>query len=574
MFLVPSGVTLEVVDVEVELFAKSTPAPGVIVSRFAQGSGHIWLTGVTLLGGKTTLPVDTFNATGGLLAYARDGGLITLDRVIVRDLDARGLAGAAAIAETGSRIIIAGESTFERIQGLKGPVATARFDSTLEVRPTVEGTPGPGPVFRDNSAVGMGGALVVEADFGDSTFVPVLGGTFDGNTAGEKGGHIAVFNADLSVDAVKFLGGRASAGGAVYVNGGSLVLTNSELTGNNARSSGGAIGFVSGTTLTLVGNDLTANTATSSGGGIYLSAAAGLQTLVANRFCANDGILGDQLYSENGSSVLDIRHNLFDGDGAGASTALVLVNQSYVLAHSTVVRTTSPAVRAITSSGTVSRNFFGWIDAPTPFSLDSAASTPSLIADNVWFDATNAWDDPMVRDGGGRLGPGPGARVGNPDLTGTRGDGELSALCAVSDHHLRPNSLLLDATWTPAITPDKVRGFLGGPQPFARETLNSWVDDQDRDGIVALWDCDDADSGLGRLCIDGPDTGDTGDSGDTDRVDSDTVDTDTMDTDPGADTEAYWYGTGGCSGTGPGGMIALGAALGAGLAITRRRRRV
>jgi CSLREA domain-containing protein len=87
-------------------------------------------------------------------------------------------------------------------------------------------------------------------------------------TDNNNGAGIKSTNSTLTLNKVILKNNKASAAGAIYLNGGSLVMTDSLLTGNSANLSGGGIYNYNGTA-SLVNVTLSGNTARGSGGGLY-----------------------------------------------------------------------------------------------------------------------------------------------------------------------------------------------------------------------------------------------------------------------------------------------------------------
>lgn len=134
--------------------------------------------------------------------------------------------------------------------------------------------------FTNNGSqdVSQGGAIYWEGD------VTVDSSTFANNT-GREGGAINLFSGSLTISNSTFSGNDASLhGGAIYARTGTNVeIQTSTFVGNSAVGDGGAV-FLEGSG-TFLNSTLTDNTATGIGGGIYIkddSLALDFVTLVDN----------------------------------------------------------------------------------------------------------------------------------------------------------------------------------------------------------------------------------------------------------------------------------------------------
>ncbi len=147
----------------------------------------------------------------------------------------------------------------------------------------------------------------------------------------------------LTLDSVTVLGGRVvTDGGAILVNGGTVDLKSSRISGSTARSGGGV--YVDGGTLDVSGGEVDENTASGSGlqggGGIEVTDKGAVtlrETLIVANTAAYFGggirIVGEATVVARSSKV---EHNISEGndggisDGLGASTGMLTLLDSEV----------------------------------------------------------------------------------------------------------------------------------------------------------------------------------------------------------------------------------------------------
>ncbi len=144
-----------------------------------------------------------------------------------------------------------------------------------------------GITFQNGSAF-LGGAIYVDG----AASITVTDNIFSGNSATEYGGAIVARNVDpLTVTNSTFRGNTAPAGGAIFVDGGSLIVTSSTFTGNNA-SGGGAIWARNVDPLIVTSSTFTGNNA-SSGGAILV---------VADPLTATSSTFTDSTFTDNSAA--------------------------------------------------------------------------------------------------------------------------------------------------------------------------------------------------------------------------------------------------------------------------------
>lgn len=548
MFGVASGRELTLVDVDVELYDADPLVPSVTVSRLANVDGTLNLRNVRLDGVRALDEIQPLpRPEGGFLALVRGtGAKLTLEGVEVTDLDARNLLGGAVVVQQGAEVIVDGPSRFENLTAYEGPAILGRWGGSITVMDTVGSPDGP-PTFQGNTSRTLGGAISVHGDAGTGS-VQLIAGRFVDNEAADKGGHVAIIEGDLLVDGASFEGGRATHGAGLYVRQGGATVVDSVFRDNAATGDGGAVDVYFGTSAVVSGSRFEDNQA-ARGGAVYLTTIPGPVTLDNNLFCGDTAATGGALYSEYGAGAVGLFNNLVDGGGASGGPAIDIRSQTTDMVKNTFVRVPGPAVSLQAADGDVVDNVFGWVSGDTALAL---SQEPEARVGNVYFDADGGWSSEVQV--GGAAAPLGEASVSAPlGLTGTRGDGELGARCDLTPHHLRPDSPLLGGlSWADALIQDEVRGVFGGPGPLMFPGHpDPWLADADGDSIVAIWDCDDQDSAVGRLC-----PGESEDPGDP--------------SDPGDPEEISWYGS--CSTIPAGGLAAPGLALVALVGMRRRRR--
>ena len=189
---------------------------------------------------------------------------------------------------------------------------------------------------------GMGGAI-----FNEGGAVIITNSTLVGNTAqggaGGAGGSAgsgvggALFNASgtLTVTGATIYGNSATSGGGLFNFKGALTVTNATISGNSATNGGGLYNYLG--TLTVTNATISANSASTGGGLSTLGTANVTNTIVASQTSGGD---------VNGSLAFASSHNLIGGNpllaplgNYGGST------QTMALAGA------SPAIGAGTSAG-------------------------------------------------------------------------------------------------------------------------------------------------------------------------------------------------------------------------------
>jgi len=125
---------------------------------------------------------------------------------------------------------------------------------------------------------------------------------------------LGVANGNLTLQETTVSGGSiAGAGGGVSINGGSLTLTNSTVSGNSGSLGGGVSNILS--TLTLTNSTLSGNSGATTGGGVYNS--SGTLILTNSTVSGNSGATrGGGVYN---SGTLTLTNGTVSGNTAGTA---------------------------------------------------------------------------------------------------------------------------------------------------------------------------------------------------------------------------------------------------------------
>lgn len=560
---VPAGRTLQISDVHVELYSADPQAPDITLSRLLRVEGNAVLKKVRLAG------FTGFNAglptslPGGHLALVQGSSAsLSLDSVEVESVRAPSQLGGAIFVANGAKLIVDGASRFTGCEAWQGGAIFARFGAEVIVRNQVGRADG-GPVFQSNAARAYGGAIAVTADASTAPTLSISDARFSSNSSFDKGGQISSFGAPVSLEDVDVTDGTAKYGAGLYVRDADLTVATSTFSRNVAEIDGGAIDAFDAKDVGIGRTRFTANVG-GRGAAIYTSTPQEPVSVRSNLFCANQADDGNDVFVEGGGSTVSFSNNLVDGQRKGRGESVAIRGTPYIILQNTFVRVPSETIGILGASGSIRRNAFGWNDGFSEIFSDTAVDFEA----NVFSDRDMSWDDGPTKIRNIAEGEGPAGVIGSLGITGTRGDGVLPDDCTTWAHHLRPDSNLLDAAWDSATIQTELRGHLGGSGAFTLPGFDAWSDDDDGDRIIAIWDCDDSDDQLDRLCeTPGVDTDDPG--GDTDDTDDGPGETDGP-TEPEIPEELFWYGS--CS-TMSARSLAFPMILGLVLVARRRRER-
>ncbi|MCB0208432.1 MAG: DUF5123 domain-containing protein [Anaerolineae bacterium] len=177
-------------------------------------------------------------------------------------------------------------------------------------------------VISNTSANASGGAVYVA---GGSPLLTNL--SISNTTAAQNGGGIYVAVGTPTITGSRIYGGSASNGGGIYVSGGTLNLQNNFIYSNTTTGSGGGI-FNSGT-LKSANNTLYGNQATSFGGGVFDNNTSGL--VLSNMiFAENTGTGGGGAFyrGDSGTIAASIDYNLYFSNSPNNSNVSTGANSS------------------------------------------------------------------------------------------------------------------------------------------------------------------------------------------------------------------------------------------------------
>jgi hypothetical protein len=194
---------------------------------------------------------------------------------------------------------------------INGNAAGRVFDITSGINVTISG------LTITNGNAGVGGGIL------NGATLTITNSTLSGNSASNAGGGIfnsgttlTITNCTLSGNS----GGDSGGGGIFNYSGTTLTITNSTLSGNSAGVGAAGVGggiLTSGTTLTITNSTLSGNSTTyNNGGGI---ANVGTTVEIGNTILKT-GALGENIFNYFGT-VTSNGYNLSSDDGGGFLTA-------------------------------------------------------------------------------------------------------------------------------------------------------------------------------------------------------------------------------------------------------------
>jgi hypothetical protein len=240
-----------------------------------------------------------------------------------------------------------------------------------------------GVVLADNQSAGSGAGI--EFTGGGSTLT-IRNSTITGNTAANEGGGIAVDNAaGLTVDSSQVSYNVADGdGGGILANSvsGSVSITNSVLTHNDADSGGGGAFYsddVAGS-LTFSGLTVTMNEASNGGGGLSWFDTTGSSTVSNSVISGNSSEWGGGLYTNNReAAAITIESSTVSGNQTLDDGAGVYADQFYAGGTLTVRNSTFSGNIAGDDGGAMSvSNFY----EGASFSVFNSTITGNQAADN------------------------------------------------------------------------------------------------------------------------------------------------------------------------------------------------
>ena len=299
--------------------------------------------------GRTSLDnvlvVHCFAAqSGGAIYNAGAARFSAISSIFDSNRAAAGSGGAIASGNEGSLTLQDTDFTGNTAQGSGGAVSTSGIADGIT-----------GGSFVANRAGGHGGALAFV-----SGGAPVLvdGATFESNRADDYGGAIACFGRELTISDGELRANRAAGGGGIYADrcdltlagssllgnvagettngnggalmmqGGSLLATAGWFEGNQAGHSGGALfANVQPANLTLEDTTVKDNHARMAGGGMRVIGAALVQ-VHKSTVILNTALQGGGAYLSRGSST--VKRSAFSGNYANGEGGAMLISDALV----------------------------------------------------------------------------------------------------------------------------------------------------------------------------------------------------------------------------------------------------
>ena len=335
--------------------------------------------------------------------------------------------------------------------------APAAWAATITVDTNSGGTGGPSCTLRDaitaaNTDAPTGGC---PAGSGTDTIILPTGATISltgadnpnnglpvatstisiqGNGATIQGNNtfriLDINGGSLTIDGTTISGGSADSGGGIRVNGGTLTLTDSTVSGNSAYY-GGGISLGGGGTATLTDSTVSGNSAASYGGGGIFVGDGGTATLTDSTVSGNSAVNlgGGGLFARRGT--LTLTNSTVSGNSAGGYGGGIYAFASAVtLTNSTV---------SGNSAGYVGGGIYAFTEAaPASLTLQNTIIANSSNGDCVIFSILATNTNSLVQDGSTYCGT--PAFTGDPSLGPLANNGGLT-----QTHALLAGSLAIDA---------------------------------------------------------------------------------------------------------------------------------
>lgn len=200
-------------------------------------------------------------------------------------------------------------------------------------------------VSGDTISIPPGSYVLTQGQLEVTKTVTLVGGTpapvLDGNASSRL--FQVPYNVSLTLNNLIVTNGSSTDGGGISVNGGELILINSEIRGNSASNNGGGI-FLGNGTIRLNSGTISQNTAVANGGGIYNMDGTLIQSsgaIEGNSAAAGGGVyvnlpdaaytLNDGLLQQNSSTALES-----GGGGVYVAQGTVTVNGGQIAENSGV----------------------------------------------------------------------------------------------------------------------------------------------------------------------------------------------------------------------------------------------
>ncbi len=220
---------------------------------------------------------------------------------------------------------------------------------------------------------------------------------------GFDGGAVCAIGADVRLEGCTVTGHRGENGGALFVNGGTLTLLRSNISGNTASSLGGGIA-AQGAMLDIEDTTIADNKIDiggSFGGGVAVYDGSSLDVLNST-FSGNTAVgTGGGLVVTHAADVA-IRNSTFSGntssDGVGGAIDFRGDTTSFLLANVTIARNSGGGLMLQEPTGATVRNSLLVLNLPEDCTGDAAVSANNLLskADRCGLDGPAPAADPKL----------------------------------------------------------------------------------------------------------------------------------------------------------------------------------
>lgn len=499
LFTVGGDVTLWIERVDFEL-PKAEHASGVdltVARAFEIRQSHVTLRDCGLEDVVGLRVEDVVDDVGGYLAHLSGEveAVLVLEGGTYQDNRAVAARGGLVYVRAEGQLELRDQVVLARNEARSGGVVHLDYGGTL----LVDGTTGV-PEFVDNEAwsggaISMSGATArIDAAWfhADTALDPVVTGGFIATEASD----LRLGEADAP-GKVRFQGGRAGRGGAVYAASlSSLTVHGAEFDANQATGNGGAIYVEGGQVLHVDSASFRSNQARE-GSAIYVEGVmSDSETVLRSSFCGNastDAPSGVAHFAAHSGTPTPLvwRNNLVDGAG-GTGQSLSVSSREYHVERSTFLRSDRVSVYVEQGTGrdSFSHNLVGWGEGAAGLLAASVEDLPNTAEHNLFYTQAE-WLSP-VRAGVQRADL--GEAFANPRLTGVGGTERLGeAACTVPELTVRPDGPSYGfRDWADEdLARDRVIGFMGGDGAEDR-----WWETHDPDEVPLIFDCDDADGAV------------------------------------------------------------------------------
>lgn len=150
----------------------------------------------------------------------------------------------------------------------------------------------------------------------------MYGGAVCGGVATSAGGNIFINGGTVTLSGGEISGGTAPSGGNIYLSKGSLTISGGSITGGAATANGGNIYAASGTTLTVTGGEIYGGraekgTASTMGGNVYTN---GTFTMEGGSITGGYAYYGGNVQVQNNTASFTMRGGEIYGGSAGYKT--------------------------------------------------------------------------------------------------------------------------------------------------------------------------------------------------------------------------------------------------------------